>query len=673
MRERIRSAMQLGARGLFNRAVWRGGLIFRGVWFRTLRWRLRKPPIREGHEIALAEPKRIFLASRETVMEVLKRQNSIAEGERLRILRIAGDTLQQKVDVRGYGEVRIDLSDKNWYAFHGDVNLMVNRHDFLVSLVQASLLTEDSRYRDCVISLFDYWIKNFNINGLVDHDKPIDAAIRVLNWLWVLNFRVAIEEIDLHKLLTVIYEQIEYIKAYRSAGGNHLVLEALAVYVAGSLLDGTSYGRTWKGWGEKTLIREMKREVFSDGVHTEQSTFYHQVVTTHFLKFYLTANLSGDALPAGFIERLQKMHEYVHQSMKPDLTHPILGDGNLLSTDDREHWESKLLLSARSLLFDLPLYEGFRDALNDSTVWFLGQHREDVETTGSAPASCVYPASGIAVLRDEGYYLCFDAGLFGDREFPHHGHADALGIDVCLDEENLLADAGGYGYVDDTYRRYFRGTRAHNTILVDGRDQSQVFGVFGYGALANVKLTDWAIGHDLDYVEGVHDGYAPIEHVRRIYFRKNPVKYFVVIDLISGDGLHDLEILLHFADKVQYDRAKSVARYPSGTNCSCVTTYSPMDLDETIVKGGTDPSPQGWLSLHTSEKRPAEVLVSQTRSRLPMYCVTILFQEHDGLSCEYLGEKDRIVIVGSREGETFSDTYDIGVERKSVRLSHAEN
>jgi len=606
-------------------------------------------------------------------MEVLARGGSITSGERSRIMRIADDALMRKVDVRGFGMVRVDFSDSNWYAFAGDVNLMVNRHDFLIALVQACLLTEDERYRSRVVSLFEYWLGTFDTKRLVQYDKPIDAAIRVLNWFWVVNFRVGIKELDCHRLLKVIYEQIEYIKAYRSAGGNHLVLEALAVYMAGSILEDTSYGRKWKRWGRKTLIQEMKREVFSDGVHTEQSTFYHQVVTTHFLKFYLSSDRNGEDLPAEFVDRLQKMHEYVHQSMKPDLTHPILGDGNLLTTDDREHWESKLLLSARNVLFDKRLYEGFQSALNDSVVWFLGVDRTEVTMTESPPVSRVYPASGIAILRDEGHYLCFDAGPFGDREFPHHGHSDALGIETTMDGENLLVDAGGYGYVNDSYRRYFRSTRAHNTILVDGKEQSQVYGVFGYGALANVKLTDWGLSTDLDYVEGVHDGYMPVDHIRRIYFRKKPVRYFVIVDLLSGAGVHDIESFLHFADQVQFDQAKSIARYVSGANDTCVTMYAPMDLERTIVKGATDPSPQGWLSLHTSEKRPAEVLVSQTRSRLPVYMVTILSQKHDGLSCEYVREEDRIVISGSSEHGDISDTFEIEVERNIVRFSQAVN
>jgi len=93
----------------------------------------------------------------------------------------------------------------------------------------------------------------------------------------------------------------------------------------------------------------------------------------------------------GFAARLAGMLEYVHQSMKPDLTHPMLGDGDQMLSDDREHWEAKVLLAARSVLFRRPLYQPFQARLNDTVLWFLGLDANAVPTTSVEPASAAYP------------------------------------------------------------------------------------------------------------------------------------------------------------------------------------------------------------------------------------------------------------------------------------------
>ena len=52
----------------------------------------------------------------------------------------------------------------------------------------------------------------------------------------------------------------------------------------------------------------------------------------------------------------------------------------------------------------------------------------------------------------------------------YHGHADALSITVNSDGRPLLIDPGACEYVGPE-RDIFRGTRSHNTLMVDNADQ----------------------------------------------------------------------------------------------------------------------------------------------------------------------------------------------------------
>jgi len=101
------------------------------------------------------------------------------------------------------------------------------------------------------------------------------------------------------------------------------------------------------------------------------------------------------------------------------------------------------------------------------------------------------PTAGQACLHPRGYYilgcdfetvneirLVADAGPLGYQTIAAHGHADALrspvgrreGVphrsgDLCLSHARPVASL-------------FRGTAAHNTLRVDGMDQSQSGGNF---------------------------------------------------------------------------------------------------------------------------------------------------------------------------------------------------
>ena len=69
--------------------------------------------------------------------------------------------------------------------------------------------------------------------------------------------------------------------------------------------------------------------------------------------------------------------------------------------------------------------------------------------------------------------LLIDAGPLGSGS-GGHGHADALSICLVRNGRNLLIDPGTFEYVGNTGERArLRGTGAHNTMQVDGRDQAE--------------------------------------------------------------------------------------------------------------------------------------------------------------------------------------------------------
>lgn len=548
MQHKLAAARQLGLAALWRRLAWRMAMLVRIVWFHA--WRRHRAG---AFANAIDETAgRTFLAAAETVRAKLAESPEWGAACRRRIDRQCTELFENRVTLRGLGTIDLQFTAGDWYAYEHDAAIMINRHDFVIPLVQNVLLNDSQRARAKLDELFTYWIEHFSLARLLTRDTPIDAAIRAINWLWVWEHgALVMDKTRADALRRILYLHVEYVRAWQSAGGNHLVLEALAAYLLGRHFAGQDTAASWTSWGRATLLDQLACQTTADGVHTEQSMFYHQAVASHYLKFFLTGRAAGDELPPSAHERFERMLRFVHETAKENGTHPVVGDGELLTSDDREHWESRALLAAYSTLFDKPVYRGFSAHLGDASCWLLGVGEAELAVSERAPDSAIYADTGLAMLRNGAQTVFFDAAPFSDPEFPHHGHADALCIDVSVGSLDLFVDPGGYGYYDDEFRRYFRSTAAHNTIAIDGKDQSELFGVLGYGRLARAKLLAYELTEEMDFVRGTHDGYAPAQHVREVYLVKHPDELLITVDMLTGDEGQTGVLRYHFTPEAR--------------------------------------------------------------------------------------------------------------------------
>ncbi len=170
---------------------------------------------------------------------------------------------------------------------------------------------------------------------VIKYDKAIDIAIRFLNWSSVCNLigKCTWSNSELYYW----YTQIEWIRTKLSPGGNHRLLEGLALFAAGVFFYEIKQSNIWISQGKKILLNEINHQVHDDGVHAEQSMYYHQVCTTHFLKFVVICHRLDQKLRESFETKFVKMLNYVWMTQKPDGSHPMVGDGDQLLSEEREN------------------------------------------------------------------------------------------------------------------------------------------------------------------------------------------------------------------------------------------------------------------------------------------------------------------------------------------------
>ena len=159
----------------------------------------------------------------------------------------------------------------------------------------------------------------------------------------------------------------------------------------------------------------------------------------------------------------------------------------------------------------------------------------------------VFPEGGLYLLKGGEATLLFDCGPLGYLSLAAHGHADALSILLSYKDVPFLVDSGTFAYhTHREWRDYFRGTFAHNTISVDGQDQSVIGGNFMWLQKARARL----LKAEQDVLAGSHDGYTrlddPVTHTREITFDREANAFFVT-DLLDGKGRHTFDLTFTFS------------------------------------------------------------------------------------------------------------------------------
>jgi len=159
-----------------------------------------------------------------------------------------------------------------------------------------------------------------------------------------------------------------------------------------------------------------------------------------------------------------------------------------------------------------------------------------------------FPESGYTIFRTPEILFTFDHGPLGMAPLFNHGHADALSITLSVNGDLMIVDPGTYAYNGvSEFRKYFKGTRAHNTVTIDKEDQAMQETGFIWRYPYTACLSGFSRLDEGLIIEGTHNGYErlkdPVTHIRKIFFSGGD--FFLIKDSFRGNGLHDFELNYH--------------------------------------------------------------------------------------------------------------------------------
>jgi hypothetical protein len=525
------------------------------------------------------------------------------------------------------------------FAAVGDhkITWELNRHQHLVMLAKARLVSGDEKYTRELMAQWRSWIKANPYPLGINWASALEVAFRSLSWIWVDQLLAESGEYEefRRELLPALAFHGRYIERYLStyfSPNTHLLGEAVALFFLGTLYPQMPGASRWKESGWRIVLQEAERQVRPDGVYFEQSLHYHVYALDFFLYARSLAAQNGVEIPPQYDAVLGRMLGVIGALAQAG---PAEGfgddDGGRVFNPRRnrtEHATDPLALGAVMYTKEFPAAR-----LTEEAVWLFGNQAIEKLTRTKlmpAPHSVAFPDGGLYVLSDSQPYpqaLVVDAGPQGVGR-SGHGHADALSLRLTMDGHRWLVDAGTGVYIaeDPEDRNTFRGTGAHNTMSVDGLDQAVADEPFSWTHIPAIQAEEWVAGKSFTYFVGSHNGYQrladPVIHRRHVL--KIAGSLWLVRDVALGRTEHEVEIRWHFAPDLEVQAISpgrvEISRVGATAGKSALSLIVP---EETVWQTATQIS-RTLISPAYGALQPAPVVRCHARVLLPAETATAL-------------------------------------------------
>lgn len=374
--------------------------------------------------------------------------------------------------------------------------------------------------------------------------RLLETGLRLRQWVYAYHFFHGSESWtgdSERRFFESVMEHARFLSTYTaSIEINHSIMHMIGLLSAGLTFASWEDSEEWRGKAIERLEECIRVQVLPDGVHSELTPHYHMVSLELFVDCAVMLKKRGLAFSEEYVRILAGMARFARCMTRQDGSMAPFADSYASHPPD---------LNAAALYFDRPDWM-LADELHEQ-FWTIGPDRigemlANEESKGHWTSAednklpFAFPEAGYYGLGDSRQQLIFDAAALGGP----HGHADALSFELCAYGEALFVDPGTYTYMENPWRRYFKSTSAHNTVLVDGQDQTPYLRTQRWGVPeARVALKAWAPVSQMICAE--HDGYAGrgIMHRRAVWFLDSGE--WVICDRLTGTGEHTYQHRLH--------------------------------------------------------------------------------------------------------------------------------
>lgn len=339
------------------------------------------------------------------------------------------------------GGLLVNDSDGFTYQYNGDFLDLPNElrsnqrkvyiFDFISELSDAYAITKDKKYSEKALEYINSFEEQapFEEKSMTWHDETV--AKRLNNFLYFQKTcKDTLNEETTVKLWRSSYSMaslMTYTNFY-SGENNHGMFQDEAI------LDFSTYFYTPEmvKIASQRLFEYFSNNFSEEGVHLENSPHYHFDIMKSIINILDKYKQDKFSYYTKLRVIYEKSAEFAKLILLPDGKMPAIGDSSQIKVDLDSFYNKALLERAN-------------------------------KTRGN------FFKSGYDIVKNENTYLCMRGGYYKD----YHHHDDDMSF-WLYKNGNIFIEAGPYGYQDDHYyTHYVRGLRAHNTLIVDGSEETE--------------------------------------------------------------------------------------------------------------------------------------------------------------------------------------------------------
>ena len=359
--------------------------------------------------------------------------------------------------------------------------------------------------------------------------EPFTCSLRIVNWIFYLNKNTSLAS---KPIIDSLYLQALWLERNdeKHILANHYFENIKALLFAGCFFRNQNStdknSARWLRIAKQEIIQQLNEQTLKDGCHYERSPQYHCLMLENYLDIYNLIHNNSSFFDDDFIELLKRVSisglDFINEIVFPDKNIPLFND----SAFDVAPSVAALNQYANEL-FDYQYH-------NDNQVRLIEMHD-----------SGLYGMSGCNDM------LLMDCGDIGPSYQPGHTHCDFLSYELMLANKRLVVDTGVFEYEPGELRHHVRSTHAHNTVSINGDEQSEIWGEFRVARRAKKHYGHVQAEGDNIKISGAFSGFygktwgwkPRFKHQRDINVKlvKDAVESIEVVDTLTGKGEHDAE------------------------------------------------------------------------------------------------------------------------------------
>ncbi|MBP1860667.1 heparinase II/III family protein [Rhizobium herbae] len=485
----------------------------------------------------------------------------------------------------------------------GDVKYVweFNRLQFLQPLAADAALTGNTAALAAIETAVESWYAaNPPFRGIC-WNSGIELGLRAISLLVVISLCGAqLSAATVDRIRAILHAHMVWMARYPSrfsSANNHLVAEVAGEFLIALAMPELPLSAKLEAKGRRILAEEANKQILNDGVGAEQSPTYGAFTAEFILLCSLVARSAGKPLEGEIDSRLRLFSNYIAWLSNDDGRVPGICDddeGRVLTLSRHEPaYAASVCAAIAGYLGEPPAGPrppevDLRDALFGSAA------------TGAAGLFGLktFADGGYTVVRDtkRGHSLdiVFDHAPLGYLSIAAHGHADALSVVVTVDGKPLFVDPGTYLYHSGgQWRDWFRGTRAHNTLNIDGADQSIMSGAFNWSHKAAATLEAAVGGQDWS-VKAKHDGYQKRFAALHRRMLSSTADGFAIRDELPGTVNQTAEIVFQLAPDCDATVESGIVLIER--NGTTIATLSWKEAGAISIEAGGEIGEGGWYS-----------------------------------------------------------------------------